>query len=71
MAIVVAEFDKRGHFVKRLDDGANLVTDEPMLGQVAKKLTALRKPRPGSPAFVRTAISQSDTYRWISTLISV
>jgi hypothetical protein len=37
MALVVAEFDKRGHFVKRLDDCADLAADEPMLGRVAEK----------------------------------
>ena len=36
-AIVVAEFDKRGGFVKRLDDSADLATDEAVLGQVAEK----------------------------------
>jgi hypothetical protein len=36
-ALVVAEFDKRGGFVKRLDDSADLATDEAVLGQVAEK----------------------------------
>jgi hypothetical protein len=30
-SIIVAEFDKRCHFVKRFDNGANLATDEPVL----------------------------------------
>jgi hypothetical protein len=37
LALLVAEFDKRGGFVQRLDDSTDLTSDEPVLRKVAEK----------------------------------
>ena len=49
--IVVAEFDKGGSSVERLDDAANLATDEHVLWQVAEKRDGAQQRRVASFRF--------------------
>ena len=57
-AIVVAEFDKRCGFIERLDDRADLASDEPVLRQVAEKRDGGEEIAPSIPWFSAAVITR-------------